>query len=66
MPKINILHFSDFHLDANHEKDANRILDKMVSCIHEDNKTIDLIIFSGDMINQGGRNYPNIDDAFKI
>lgn len=65
MPKINILHFSDFHLDANHEKDAKRILEKMISCINDADNSIDLIIFSGDMINQGGRNYPNIDEAFK-
>lgn len=65
MPKINILHFSDFHLDKNHEDDSIRILDKMISCIKINGKNIDLIIFSGDMINQGGKSYSNIDEAFK-
>lgn len=37
----------------------------MISCTKDNGKNVDLIIFSGDLINQGGKNYPNIDNAFK-
>lgn len=65
MPKINILHFSDFHLDKHYEKEAEQILSNMITSVKSARLAIDLVIFSGDMINQGGESYGSIDEAFQ-
>lgn len=56
---MKIIHISDFHYDKNTAKDATSIRDNLVNKINEiHNETpIDLIIFSGDLINQGGKSF---------
>lgn len=53
---MRILHFSDFHLDGNHITDAKSVLDYMMEALTEINieQKIDLVLFSGDMLVQGG------------
>jgi predicted MPP superfamily phosphohydrolase len=65
---IRIVHLSDIHLDANTLKDAKQFIFK---ALNEDikkfnnEKKIDLIIFSGDLIDKGGQSFNNdIDLAF--
>ena len=60
MSTIKILHFSDFHLDAKHEKEAEQLVSKMIGAIRKDGIVVDLIIFSGDMIDKGGAGYGDI------
>lgn len=58
---IRILHFSDFHLNGEKIKDAKHVLDYMLRCLEGINreKQIDLVIFTGDMLEQGGVGYDN-------
>ena len=58
---IRILHFSDFHLNGEKKSDAKHVLDYMLKCIEGINreKQIDLVIFTGDMLEQGGVGYGN-------
>lgn len=64
---MRILHISDFHLDKKDKQDnINHIvkpLIKRLNKIHEE-KAIDLIFFTGDLVNIGGKNYNSIEDAF--
>lgn len=57
---MRILHFSDFHLRPNglgkRSMDIfHRMMDKLQEINQEEN--IDLVIFSGDMIDKGGKNF---------
>ena len=64
---MRIIHLSDFHLDKSKLTPFNNIvyqLECALKMINEEKK-IDLIIFTGDMINQGGRSFPTIEDAFE-
>lgn len=64
---MRIIHLSDFHLDKSKLKPFNNIvyqLECTLKMINEEKK-IDLIIFTGDMINQGGRSFPTVEDAFE-
>ena len=58
---IRILHFSDFHLNGEKIDDAKHVLTYMLKSLEEINseKSIDLIIFTGDMMEQGGVGYGN-------
>ena len=53
---MRILHFSDFHLDGNHIADSKSVLDYMMEALAEisNEHKIDLVLFSGDMLLQGG------------
>ena len=53
---MRILHFSDFHLDGNHIAESKSVLDYMMEALAEITKgqKIDLVLFSGDMLLQGG------------
>ena len=53
---MRILHFSDFHLDGNHIADSKSVLDYMMEALAEisNEHKIDLVLFSGDMLVQGG------------
>ncbi|MCQ2211642.1 MAG: metallophosphoesterase [Paludibacteraceae bacterium] len=62
--KLTILHFSDFHLDKNHLKDAENLLYYFCEAISQKAGSIDLVVFSGDMINLGGGSFDSIKDAF--
>lgn len=53
---MRILHFSDFHLDGNHIAESKTVLDYMMEALVEisNEHKIDLVLFSGDMLVQGG------------
>ena len=58
---IRILHFSDFHLNGNKINEAQHVLNNMINSLKKINeeKQIDLVIFTGDMLEQGGVGYDN-------
>ena len=53
---MRILHFSDFHLDGKHIDESKSVLGYMMEALTEISKEqkIDLVLFSGDMLVQGG------------
>lgn len=66
---MRIIHFSDSHLRP--DKDimkSQRLTEHFIDAlkvIHA-HKAIDLIIFSGDMVDKGGNGFPSMDNAFAI
>lgn len=54
---IRILHISDFHLNGKYVDDAKTLLQNMLDAIENANLQIDLVIFSGDMIDKGGKDF---------
>lgn len=64
---MRIIHLSDYHLDKNSVKDSVSITDMLSDTLTKINseKKIDLILYSGDMINTGGKSYETIATAFK-
>lgn len=64
---MRILHFSDFHLNGKKIKDADHILNYMLKALRTINeeRKIDLIIFSGDLLEKGGEGFNNLSDGFK-
>ena len=56
---LRILHFSDFHLNGNKLQQAEHVLDFMLKALLEINneKVIDVIIFSGDFLEKGGEGF---------
>lgn len=58
---IRILHFSDFHLNGDKIEDAQHVLNNMLKRLQQINteRQIDLVIFTGDMLEQGGVGYGN-------
>lgn len=64
---MRILHFSDFHLNGKDLEGAEHNLNYMLTSLSEimKERKIDLILFSGDMIDQGGKSYGDIKDAFE-
>lgn len=58
---IRILHFSDFHLNGDKIDDAQHVLNSMLKSLQQINteRQIDLVIFTGDMLEQGGVGYGN-------
>lgn len=64
---MRIVHFSDFHLRPNNNLAKSQdLLAKMISALENVNKekNIDLIIFSGDMIDRGGEGFSSPQVAF--
>lgn len=64
---MRILHFSDFHLNGEHIEEAKLILSymkKALAGINTDSE-IDLVLFSGDMLDQGGRGFDNLTEGFE-
>ena len=64
---MRIIHFSDAHFQpssaiAKSQRLADRFIDSL-KVIHQE-KPIDLIIFSGDMIDRGGKGFTSMSDAF--
>lgn len=64
---MRLIHLSDFHLTKEHEGDFEEyiikpLLEDLIALNTQ--KTIDLIIFTGDLIDKGGKGYESIDDAF--
>ncbi|MBE4906948.1 metallophosphoesterase [Bacillus luteolus] len=59
---LRIVHFSDLHLDSNEIEDVkNFIVNPMIKDLknYNEQKEIDLIVFSGDLIDKGGRSFGN-------
>ena len=64
---MRILHISDFHLDPKDKEDnINHIVHPLIKRIQKVilEKPIDLIFFTGDLVNIGGKNYSGLDEAF--
>jgi len=65
---MRILHISDFHIDKKDREDSIRnIITPLLNTIktEQKKKAFDLIIFTGDLINIGGKNYEDIEKAFE-
>lgn len=64
---MRIIHFSDAHFQpGNAIMKSQRLADRFIDAlkvIHQE-KPIDLIIFSGDMIDRGGKGFTSMSDAF--
>lgn len=63
---MRILHISDFHLDASDRSDSiNHIVNPLLETIkkYQVDRPIDLILFTGDFINVGGKNYGSLTEA---
>ncbi len=62
---IRILHFSDFHLT--NEERPNQLVSYLTESIGKisTERQIDLVIFTGDMIDKGGKSFHSIDEAFE-
>ena len=64
--ELTILHFSDFHLDGKDIEGAKNMVESIVSAIEKSDHRIDLIVFTGDMLNMGGVSFDNkIELGFK-
>ncbi len=64
---IRIIHLSDIHLSKDNVKDFKTFtIEALKKDLkkYNDEANIDLIVFSGDLINKGGQSYPNINEAF--
>ena len=62
---IRILHISDFHLNGKYVDDAKTLLRNMLDAIEKSDQPIDLVVFSGDMIDKGGKDFTGgITEAF--
>ncbi|MDE6697071.1 MAG: metallophosphoesterase, partial [Muribaculaceae bacterium] len=57
-----ILHFSDFHLNNGKLAEAQHIIKYMQKCLEDicKSKKIDLILFSGDILDKGGASFESI------
>ena len=64
---MRIIHFSDFHLSNASVGNSKALMDRMIKALAEVNKEskIDLVVFSGDLVNLGGEGEP-ISDVFKL
>lgn len=63
---MHILHISDFHLTQSNLLKSQKLIDNMLSTIKGQNLDIDLVIFTGDMVDRGGNTFENIDKGFQI
>ena len=64
---MRILHISDFHLDQKDKEDnVNHVVNPLIKRLEKiiSEKPINLILFTGDLINIGGKNYSGLDEAF--
>ena len=66
---MRIIHFSDFHLDNDQIKRCNGLINRMIQAlqqIHQE-KAIDVIVFSGDLIDRAGYNFsePKLMNGFE-
>lgn len=50
---MNILHITDFHYNAD-KRVISKLIPSMISCIKESGKQIDFILFTGDLVFNGG------------
>lgn len=50
--KISILHFSDLHYDQKHISKIEQIRDKLIENVLRENENVDLVVFSGDLVQK--------------
>lgn len=66
---IRILHLTDFHLNLKTQADWNDYIKEslitQLQILHEENP-INLVAFTGDLIDQGGREFKSASNAFSI
>lgn len=64
--KMRIVHLSDYHIDRSSANESQIITNKLIDVLEQINREskIDVIIFSGDLINKGGASYETIARAF--
>jgi len=65
---MRILHISDFHIDKKDRDDSiKHIVTPLLNTIEEiqKEKSIDLVLITGDLINKGGENFSNVSEAFQ-
>ena len=66
---IKIIHLSDFHLNKQNLADWNNyILDALSQLINEEKDSTEntFIVCTGDLIDKGGKDYPDIAIAFNL
>lgn len=64
---MRIIHFSDFHLYGGTQiARSKRIAGNLIKCFAEiaGEKKVDLVIFSGDLVNKAGEGFGSINDGF--
>ena len=47
---MNILHISDFHYDGSSTKFVENVIDKIVAAVKDNNKSVDFVLFTGDLV----------------
>lgn len=64
---MRILHFSDFHLNGGSIDKAEAVLRYMMDALKaiKQVRKMDLVLFSGDMLDQGGRGFNDLSAGFK-
>ena len=64
---MRILHFSDFHLNGNDIDMAQAILGYMMDALKtiKQEQKIDIVLFSGDILDQGGRGFDDLCSGFE-
>ena len=58
---MRIIHLSDFHLDCDQIKRCEDLVKNLIDAltkVHQE-KTIDVVVFSGDLIDRAGCNFPS-------
>lgn len=66
---MRILHFSDFHLyGGDQQRRSQRIAKKLIQSFShiQQEGNVDLVVFSGDLINQGGKDFASLREAFNM
>lgn len=64
---MRILHFSDFHLNGDQIAKAKAILGYMMDALKlvKQKQKVDLVLFSGDMLDQGGKGFKDLSVGFE-
>lgn len=64
---IRLIHFSDLHLSLMDDENVINLVHEMTQTLLKLSvqHSIDLIIFTGDMIDRGGKNFQTISEAFE-
>lgn len=68
---IRILHFSDLHLSGNADKQKKTdvrlgfLFDSIKKLQESEGKKVDIVVFTGDLIDKGGMDYNTIEEAFQ-
>ena len=68
---IRILHFSDLHLsgDADKQKTTNTrlgfLFNSIIKLQESDGKRVDIVVFTGDLIDKGGKDFKTITEGFQ-